>query len=40
MQIGLFLNNGAFEGAEDTAALRLSVESAKLAELLGYDRLG
>ena len=39
MQIGLFLNNGVFDGVDDGAALRLSVESAKLAELLGYDRL-
>ena len=39
MQIGLFLNNGVFEQVDDAAALRLSVESAKLAESLGYDRL-
>ncbi len=39
MQIGLFLNNGVFDGVDDGAALRLSVESAKLAESLGYDRL-
>ena len=39
MQIGLFLNNGVFEQVDDAVALRLSVESAKLAELLDYDRL-
>ncbi len=39
MQVGLFLNNGAFEGVDDSAALQLSVESAKLAESLGYDRV-
>ena len=39
MQVGLFLNNGVFDGVDDSAALRLSVESAKLADSLGYDRL-
>ena len=39
MQIGLFLNNGVFDGVDDAAALQLSVDSAKLAESLGYDRL-
>ena len=39
MDVGLFLNNGAFERVDDAAALRLSVESAQLAEALGYDRL-
>ena len=39
MQVGLFLNNGVFDGVDDSAALRLSVDSAKLAESLGYDRL-
>lgn len=39
MQIGLFLNNGVFDGVDDSAALQLSIESAKLAESLGYDRL-
>ena len=39
MQVGLFLNNGVFEGVDDAAALQLSVDSARLAESLGYDRL-
>ncbi|MYC00505.1 MAG: LLM class flavin-dependent oxidoreductase, partial [Chloroflexi bacterium] len=39
MQIGLFLNNGVFEHVNDAAALQLSVDSARLAESLGYDRL-
>ena len=39
MHIGLFLNNGVFDGVDDSAALQLSVESALLAESLGYDRL-
>lgn len=39
MQIGLFLNSGVFEGVDDAAALQLTVESARLAESLGYDRL-
>lgn len=39
MQIGLFLNNGVFEHVDDAAALQLSVDSAMLAESLGYDRL-
>ena len=39
MQVGLFLNNGVFDGVDDSAALQLSVESAKLAESLGYDRV-
>lgn len=39
MQIGLFLNNGVFEGVDDSVALQLSVNSARLAESLGYDRL-
>ena len=39
MQFGLFLNNGVFDGVDDAAALQLSVDSARLAESLGYDRL-
>ncbi|MYD15898.1 MAG: LLM class flavin-dependent oxidoreductase [Chloroflexi bacterium] len=39
MQFGLFLNNGVFEGVDDAAALQLSVDSTRLAESLGYDRL-
>ena len=39
MQLGLFLNNGVFEGIDDSAALQLTVDSAQLAESLGYDRL-
>ena len=39
MQVGLFLNNGVFDGVDDGAALQLSVASARLAESLGYDRL-
>lgn len=39
MQIGLFLNSGVFEGVGDAAALQLTVDSARLAESLGYDRL-
>jgi len=39
MQFGLFLNNGVFESVDDAPALQLSVDSARLAESLGYDRL-
>ncbi|MCY3568216.1 MAG: LLM class flavin-dependent oxidoreductase [Chloroflexi bacterium] len=39
MQFGLFLSSAAFDGDDDTAALQRSVESAQLAESLGYDRL-
>ena len=39
MQLGLFLNNGVFDGVDDAAALQLSVDSARLAEKLGYDQL-
>lgn len=39
MQIGLFLNSGVFERVDDAAALQLTVDSARLAESLGYDRL-
>lgn len=39
MQVGLFLNNGVFDGVGDAAALQLSIDSAQLAESLGYDRL-
>ena len=39
MQFGLFLNNGVFDEVDDAAALQLSVDSARLAEPLGYDRL-
>ena len=39
MQFGLFLNNGIFEGVDDARALALTVETAELAEELGYDEL-
>ena len=39
MRIGLFLNNGVYEGVDDAAALQLSVDSARLAETLGYDEV-
>lgn len=39
MQFGLFLNNGIFEGVDDARALQLTVETADLAEELGYDEL-
>lgn len=39
MQIGLFLNNGVSEGVDDGAALQRSADSARLAEMLGYDEV-
>lgn len=39
MQFGLFLNNGIFENVDDQRALALTVETAQLAEDLGYDEL-
>lgn len=39
MRFGLFLTNGVFDGIDDAAALQLSLDSAQLAESLGYEHL-
>ena len=39
MQFGLLLTNAVFDGVDDGAALQHSLDSARLAEALGYDRL-
>lgn len=39
MEFGLVLNNGIFDGIDDARALALTVETADLAEALGYDEL-
>ncbi len=39
MEFGLFLNNGIFDGVDDARALAHTIETADLAEELGYDEL-
>lgn len=39
MRFGLFLTNAVFDGIGDAAALQLSLDSAQLAESLGYEHL-
>ena len=39
MQFGLLLNSGIFESVDEDQALALTVETADLAEELGYDEL-
>ncbi len=39
MRFGLFLTNGVFDGIDDAAALQLSLDTARLAESVGYDHL-
>ncbi|MYA02036.1 MAG: LLM class flavin-dependent oxidoreductase [Chloroflexi bacterium] len=39
VRFGLFLTNGLFDGIDDSAALQLSLDSAQLAESLGYEHL-
>ncbi|MCY3733113.1 MAG: LLM class flavin-dependent oxidoreductase [Chloroflexi bacterium] len=39
MQYGLLLNNGIFDGVDEGQALALTVETAELAEVLGYHEL-
>ncbi len=39
MQFGLLLNNGIFEGVDDARALALTLDTADLAEELGYHEL-
>ena len=39
MQVGLFLNNGVFDGVDDGAALQLTLDAVSLAESAGYDQV-